>query len=70
MIINNRHFATGMTDRSPSTDVDAINLNEVFTKRGFDVRQENDKTTAEMLEILSTGKGVFLRSGYLQNEHK
>jgi len=59
IIINNKKFHSSVDQSERSgTDVDADNLCQVFTGLGFDVRQENNNTTAEMLAILVKGKGV------------
>ena len=60
VIINNCYFdkTTGMSDRT-GTDVDAANLYQLFMGLGFDVRLEHNKSTTDMMRILSGGKAGF-----------
>ncbi|XP_065755895.1 caspase-3 isoform X1 [Phocoena phocoena] len=53
IIINNKNFheSTGMACRS-GTDVDAANLWETFTNLKYEVRNKNDLTCEEILELM------------------
>uniref|UniRef100_A0A4X1VWP0 Caspase family p20 domain-containing protein n=1 Tax=Sus scrofa TaxID=9823 RepID=A0A4X1VWP0_PIG len=53
IIINNKNFDknTGMACRS-GTDVDAANLRETFTNLKYEVRNKNDLTREEILELM------------------
>eukprot|EP00070_Physeter_catodon_P021522 XP_023983016.1 caspase-3-like [Physeter catodon] len=53
IIINNKSFheSTGMACRS-GTDVDAANLWETFTNLKYEVRNKNDLTREEILELM------------------
>ncbi|XP_058907222.1 caspase-3-like [Kogia breviceps] len=53
MIINNKNFhkSTGMSCRS-GTDVDAANLWETFQNLKYEVRNKNDLTREEILELM------------------
>ncbi|XP_061034885.1 LOW QUALITY PROTEIN: caspase-3-like [Eubalaena glacialis] len=53
MIINNKNFhkSTGMSCQS-GTDVDAANLWETFTNLKYEVRNKNDLTCEEILELM------------------
>ena len=57
VIINNSHFK-GLDERS-GTDADAANLSQLFTGLGFDVRQKDNMTVAEMVNILNKGKDFY-----------
>lgn len=45
----------GMACRS-GTDVDAANLRETFTNLKYEVRNKNDLTREEILELMHSGK--------------
>ncbi|XP_046504640.1 caspase-3 [Equus quagga] len=53
IIINNKNFykSTGMASRS-GTDVDAANLRETFTNLKYEVRNKNDLTGEEIVELM------------------
>ncbi|XP_042556614.1 caspase-3 isoform X1 [Dipodomys spectabilis] len=53
IIINNKNFdkSTGMSPRS-GTDVDAANLRETFLNLKYEVRNKNDLTHEEIVELL------------------
>nr|XP_048311554.1 caspase-3 [Myodes glareolus]XP_048311555.1 caspase-3 [Myodes glareolus] len=53
IIINNKNFhkSTGMTPRS-GTDVDAANLRETFMSLKYEVRNKNDLTREEIVELM------------------
>lgn len=53
IIINNKNFhkSTGMASRS-GTDVDAANLRETFTSLNYEVRNSNDLTREEIVELM------------------
>uniref|UniRef100_A0A8C0VSN6 Caspase family p20 domain-containing protein n=1 Tax=Castor canadensis TaxID=51338 RepID=A0A8C0VSN6_CASCN len=53
VIINNKNFhkSTGMAARS-GTDVDAANLRETFMGLKYEVRNKNDLTREEIVELL------------------
>ncbi|XP_029412252.1 caspase-3 isoform X2 [Nannospalax galili] len=53
IIINNKNFdkSTGMSHRS-GTDVDAASLRETFMNLKYEVRNKNDLTCEEILELL------------------
>nr|4QUI_A Chain A, Caspase-3 [Homo sapiens]4QUI_B Chain B, Caspase-3 [Homo sapiens] len=53
IIINNKNFhkSTGMTSRS-GTDVDAANLRETFRNLKYEVRNKNDLTREEIVELM------------------
>ncbi|XP_039738571.1 caspase-3 isoform X2 [Pteropus medius] len=53
IIINNKNFhkSTGMASRS-GTDVDAANLRETFTRLNYEVRNNNDLTREEIVELM------------------
>ncbi|ERE86721.1 caspase-3 [Cricetulus griseus] len=53
IIINNKNFhkSTGMTPRS-GTDVDAANLRETFMRLKYEVRNKNDLTCGEIVELM------------------
>ncbi|XP_037687022.1 caspase-3 isoform X2 [Choloepus didactylus] len=53
VIINNKNFheSTGMASRS-GTDVDAANLRETFRNLKYEVRNKNDLTREEIMELL------------------
>nr|XP_055171668.1 caspase-3 isoform X2 [Nyctereutes procyonoides] len=55
IIINNKNFhkSTGMAPRS-GTDVDAANLRETFTNLKYEVRNKNDLTCEEILELMNS----------------
>ena len=65
VIINNRNFDFGDLEKREGTDIDASDLNQLFTKLGFVVRREDDKTTADMDDILKRGKAGFQSRGSL-----
>uniref|UniRef100_A0A5F9DL88 Caspase 3 n=1 Tax=Oryctolagus cuniculus TaxID=9986 RepID=A0A5F9DL88_RABIT len=53
IIINNKNFHknTGMSSRS-GTDVDAANLRETFMNLKYEVRNKNDLTREEIMELM------------------
>uniref|UniRef100_A0A287DCL3 Caspase-3 n=1 Tax=Ictidomys tridecemlineatus TaxID=43179 RepID=A0A287DCL3_ICTTR len=53
LIINNKNFhkSTGMASRS-GTDVDAANLREIFMNLKYEVRNKNDLTREEIVELM------------------
>ncbi|XP_058292920.1 caspase-3 isoform X4 [Hylobates moloch] len=53
IIINNKNFhkSTGMASRS-GTDVDAANLRETFRNLKYEVRNKNDLTREEIVELM------------------
>uniref|UniRef100_A0A8D2H186 Caspase-3 n=1 Tax=Urocitellus parryii TaxID=9999 RepID=A0A8D2H186_UROPR len=53
LIINNKNFhkSTGMASRS-GTDVDAANLREIFINLKYEVRNKNDLTREETVELM------------------
>uniref|UniRef100_A0A2K5KGN1 Caspase family p20 domain-containing protein n=1 Tax=Colobus angolensis palliatus TaxID=336983 RepID=A0A2K5KGN1_COLAP len=53
IIINNKNFhkCTEMASRS-GTDVDAANLREIFINLKYEVRNENDLTREEIVELM------------------
>ncbi|XP_074188203.1 caspase-3-like isoform X2 [Rhinolophus sinicus] len=53
IIINNKNFhkSTGMAARS-GTDVDAANLRETFMKLKYEVRNKNDLTCEEIVDLM------------------
>nr|XP_058158530.1 caspase-3 isoform X3 [Dasypus novemcinctus] len=53
IIINNKNFhkSTGMASRS-GTDVDAANLRQTFGNLNYQVRNKNDLTREEIMELL------------------
>ncbi|XP_074251750.1 caspase-3 isoform X1 [Saimiri boliviensis] len=53
IIINNKNFhkSTGMASRS-GTDVDAANLRETFMNLKYEVRNKNDLTREEIVELM------------------
>nr|XP_026256383.1 caspase-3 [Urocitellus parryii] len=56
LIINNKNFhkSTGMASRS-GTDVDAANLREIFINLKYEVRNKNDLTREEIVELMHNG---------------
>ena len=57
IIINNKNFhkSTEMTSQS-GTDVDAANLRETFINLKYEVRNKNDLTREEIVELMRNGK--------------
>uniref|UniRef100_A0A8C6I996 Caspase 3 n=1 Tax=Mus spicilegus TaxID=10103 RepID=A0A8C6I996_MUSSI len=57
IIINNKNFhkSTGMSSRT-GTDVDAANLRETFMGLKYEVRNKNDLTREDILELMDSGK--------------
>ncbi|EDL78892.1 caspase 3, apoptosis related cysteine protease, isoform CRA_a [Rattus norvegicus] len=57
IIINNKNFhkSTGMSARN-GTDVDAANLRETFMALKYEVRNKNDLTREEIMELMDSGK--------------
>ncbi|KAI5943771.1 Caspase-3 [Manis javanica] len=53
VIINNKNFdeSTGMQSR-PGTDVDAADLRETFTNLKYEVRNKNDLTCEQIMELM------------------
>uniref|UniRef100_A0A2K5YAZ4 Caspase family p20 domain-containing protein n=1 Tax=Mandrillus leucophaeus TaxID=9568 RepID=A0A2K5YAZ4_MANLE len=58
IIINNKNFhkSTRMTSRS-GTDVDAANLRETFINLKYEVRNKNDLTREEIVELMRNVSG-------------